>query len=131
MEQKSIDIIKNIYSCLYIIFDDIIDYDKKTMMKFYLKGSDVYYIGRFSIREEIGINSWISLVEYCIVNKNTNEKIFDPAEGGLNSSVTVNLSNIERIEIIYEKDSEIWQRLFGNSNIDRDVDNANKETDDE
>jgi len=113
------------------IFDDIIDYNKKTMMKVYLKETDVYYIGRFSIREENGINSWISLVEYCSVNKNTNEKIFDPTAGGLNSSVTFSLSNVERIEIIYEKDSEVWRKLFGNNCIGEDVGNINKETDNE
>lgn len=96
------------------IFDDIIDYDKKTMMKVYIKSSDIYYIGRFSFREENGINSWISLIEYYCVDKNTNKKIFDPEQGGLNSSVVINLSNIERIEIIYEKNSEVWQRLRGN-----------------
>lgn len=39
------------------IFDDILDYEKRTMMKIYIKSSDVYYIGRFSFREENGINS--------------------------------------------------------------------------
>lgn len=98
------------------IFDDIIDYDKKTMMKVYIKSSDIYYIGRFSFREENGINSWISLIEYYCVDKNTNKKIFDPEQGGLNSSVAINLGNIERMEIIYEKDSDVWKRLVGNTN---------------
>lgn len=95
------------------IFDDIIDYDKRTMMNIYLKSSDVYYIGRFSFREENGNDSWISLVEYYSVDKKTNHPIFNPKAGGLNSSVTINLKNIERIEIIYEKDSEVWERLIG------------------
>ncbi len=98
------------------IFDDIIDYDKKTMIKVYIKSSDIYYIGRFSFREENGINSWISLIEYYCVDKNTNKKIFDPEQGGLNSSVAINLGNIERMEIIYEKDSDVWKRLVGNTN---------------
>lgn len=95
------------------IFDDIIDYDKRTMMNIYIKSSDVYYIGRFSFREENGIDSWISLVEYCCVDRKTNNKLFEPAEGGLCSSVAIHLKNIERIEIIYEKDSEVWKRLIG------------------
>lgn len=98
------------------IFDDIIYYNKKTMMNVYIKSSNIYYIGRFSFREENGINSWISLVDYFCVDKNTNEKIFDPEQGGLNSSVAINLSNIERIEIIYENDSEVWEKLRGNTN---------------
>lgn len=95
------------------IFDDIIDYDKRTMMNIYIKSSDVYYIGRFSFREENGIDSWISLVEYCCVDRKTNNKLFEPAEGGLCSSVAIHLKDIERIEIIYEKDSEVWKRLIG------------------
>lgn len=97
------------------IFDDIIDYDKKTMMKVYIKSSNIYYIGRFSFREENGINSWISLIDYLCVDKNTNEKTFDPESDNLNSSVAINLNNIERIEIIYEKDSEVWKRLVGST----------------
>lgn len=95
------------------IFDDIIDYDKKTMMNIYLKSSDVYYIGRFSFREENGNDSWISLVEYYSMDKKTNNPIFNPKAGGLNSSVAINLKDVERIEIIYEKDSETWERLIG------------------
>ena len=102
------------------IFDDIIDYDKKTMMKIYIKSSDIYYIGRFSLREENGIHSWISLVEYYCVDRKNNNKIFDPEADGLCSSVVINLSEVERIEIIYEKDSNVWERANwkknGNSN---------------
>lgn len=92
------------------IFDDVIDYDKRTMMKIYIKSSDVYYIGRFFFREENGINSWISLVEYYCVDKKTNNKLFDPEAGGLCSSVVINLKEVERIEIIYEKDSKVWEK---------------------
>lgn len=95
------------------IFDDIIDYDKKTMLNIYLKSSNIYYVGRFSYREENGTDSWISLVDYCCVDKDTNEKIFDPEQGGLNSSVAINLNNIERIELFYENDSEVWKCLKG------------------
>ena len=98
------------------IFDDIIDYDKRTMMKIYIKSSDIYYLGRFSFREENGINSWISLIEYNCVDKKTNKKTFDPVAGGLCSSVAINLKDIERIEIIYEKDSEVWKKQTGRKN---------------
>lgn len=92
------------------IFDDIIDYDKRTMMKIYIKSSDVYYIGRFSFREEKGINSWISLVEYNCIDRKTNNKLFVPKDEGLCSSVAINLKEVERIEIIYEKDSTVWKK---------------------
>lgn len=105
------------------IFDDIIDYDKKTMMNIYLKSSDIYYIGRFSFREENGINSWISLIDYYCVDKKTNNVVFNPEGGGLNSSVVINLSNIERIELIYEKDSKVWEKLKGKIDIVETEDN--------
>lgn len=98
------------------IFDDVIDYNKRTMMKIYIKSSEIYYIGRFSFREENGINSWISLVEYFCVDKKTNNKLFDPEAGGLRSSVVINLKEVERIEIIYEKDSKVWEKQVGRRN---------------
>lgn len=92
------------------IFDDIIDYNKKTMMNIYLKSSDVYYYGKFFYREENGIDSWISLIEYCSKDKGTHNPIFNPKEDGLDSSVAINFKDIERIEVFYEKNSEVWER---------------------
>lgn len=93
------------------IFDDIIDYDERTMMNIYIKSSNIYYLGRFIIREEKGLNSWIVLTDYYRINKESNNPLFDPDKGGLNSTVAINLRDVERIELIYEKDSEIWKRL--------------------
>ena len=93
------------------IFDDIIDYDKITMMQVYIKSSDIYYIGRFSFREENGLNSWISLIYYVCVDRKTNEVLFDPEEAKHDSSVAIKLCDVERIEIIYSEDSEVWKRL--------------------
>lgn len=93
------------------IFDAVIDYDKKTMMCIYLKSSDVYYVGRFCFREENGINSWISLAEYCRVDKETNSPKFDSHNSEVSSSVVVNLKDVERIEIFYEKDTDVWKKL--------------------
>lgn len=95
------------------VFDEIIDYDKRTMMKIYLKSSDKHYIGRFYFREENGINSWISLVDYCSVDTEEKNKVFEPKSKGLYSSVIINLKEVERIEIVYEKDSEVWKRISG------------------
>jgi len=93
------------------IFDDIIDYNKRTMMRVFIKSSNVYYLGRFSFGEEKGLDSWISLIDYCCVDKNTHDTLFDPDNGGLCSSVVINLKDIERIEIIYENDSVVWKWL--------------------
>ena len=45
-----------------------------------------------------------------LFNKITNEEIFNP-EDDFKSSVLINLSNVERMELIYEDDSETWKRL--------------------
>lgn len=77
------------------------------MINIYLKSSNIYDTGRFTFREENGADSWISLVEYCSVDKQTNDPIFDPKSGELCSLVVINFKDIERIEIIYEKDSDV------------------------
>lgn len=92
------------------IFDDIIDYKKRTMLKIYPKSSDIYYLGKFSFREEKGIDSWISLVEYCSVYKTNNQVADDP--GVIKSSLVINLRDVEHLEIIYEDDSEVWKWLM-------------------
>lgn len=95
------------------IFDDIIDYDKRTMMNIYIKSSNVCYVGRFAFREENGINSWIVLAEYYSMNRDTGDTILDLEEAGMLTSVAIKIKDIERIELIYEKDSEVWKRLKG------------------
>lgn len=92
------------------IFDDVIDYDSPTMMCVYMK-SNILYIGKFLIREEKGLNSWITLINYSSVDKDTKEKIFDPDEENLKSVVALNLKDIERIELIYEDESKVWHNL--------------------
>lgn len=93
------------------IFDDMIDYKKRTMMKIYIKSSDIYYLGRFAFREEKGIESWIALIDYYCLNIKDDDISFDPGHDNLKSSVVINLREVERIEIIYENDSEVWNRL--------------------
>lgn len=107
------------------IFNDIIDYDLPTMMQVYIKNSDVYYIGKFSFREEKGLDSWIVLINYGAIKKNKNKLIYDPENFNLKSSVAINLRDVERIELIYEKDSEVWKRLSGEENTSSK--NENKE----
>lgn len=96
------------------IFDDIIDYKKRTMMKIYIKSSDVYYLGRFSFREEKGLESWIVLIDYYCLDRSDNRILFDPEADDLISSVAINSKDVERLEIIYERDSDVWKKLIGN-----------------
>ena len=92
------------------IFDDAIDYNKKTLMNIYLKDSDIYYAGTFKLRERKSIESYIMLND-DIVCTNDDECICDYSNQGLNSSVLINLQDIERIELLYEKDSKTWEWL--------------------
>lgn len=93
------------------IFDDIIDYEKPTMMSIYLKSSDIYYVGKYCYREEKGLDSWIVLINYCCANKSNNKIIYDPKKENKKSTVMINLHDIERIENIYEENSEVWKHL--------------------
>ena len=93
------------------IFDNVIDYEKQTFMAVYLKTSDIYYLGRFTYREEKGNDSWICLSDYGVIKKGTDEEICDPDKANLKSSVVIPLSNVERIELIYEDDSKVWEQM--------------------
>ena len=95
------------------IFDDIIDYDRPTMMQIHLRSSNVYYIGKFFFREENGINSWLALINYISIENGSNNVLYQPDSGDIKSVVIINLKDIERIELIYEDDSEVWGRLSG------------------
>lgn len=96
------------------IFDDVIDYEKRTIMAVYLKNSDIFYSGKFGFREEKGNDSWIALFDYIVVNKETTEEVYNPEVFDLKSSVVIPLSNIERIELVYEDDSKVWSRIINN-----------------
>lgn len=91
------------------ILDDVIDPDKRTMVVAYLKDSSYYYIGAIRLHEEKGIESYIALIEYCLCNKETDKIICDYSEQ--KSCAIINLQDIERMELIYEENSEKWRWL--------------------
>ena len=91
------------------LFKDFIDYDGITRMSIHLKDSDVYYIGRFRQIEEKGLDSVITLVNYEVVSKATNQVI--PSMSQHNSLLVLCRKDIERIEVIYTDDSKVWERL--------------------
>lgn len=93
------------------IFDDIIDYEEPTMMSIYLKSSEVYYVGKYCYREEKGLDSWIVLIDYCCANRNNNKILYNPQKENKKSTVMINLHDVERIENIYEDNSEVWKHL--------------------
>ena len=96
------------------IFNDIIDYKKRTIMCIYLKNSDKFYCGTYCVREEKGLESWIVLVDYNI--SNDDGVIFDSASVSHHYSMAVNERDIERIELVYEDDSETWKQMRGYKN---------------
>lgn len=102
------------------VFQDVIDYDKRTMMMIYLKDSDVKYLGAFKFKDVNGTNSYITLIEYTCYKKNSNEIVQkNSKELGLKSSITFCLQDIERIEMFYENDSKVWA-LLNNNNQEQD-----------
>lgn len=97
------------------IFEDIIDYNKRTLMVVYLKDSNVYYAGTFKVKEENGLNSYITLINYTIKDKSNNDTIIDTELLELKSSIVFNLQDVEHIQIIYEDDSKVWCWLNENN----------------
>lgn len=92
------------------ILDDVVDPDKRTLMTVYLKDSNIYYIGTCVLREEKGNESYICLIHYESYTKDEHEQIFDSELLG-KTCVIINLRDVERIEILYEDDSEVWEFL--------------------
>lgn len=99
------------------IFDDVIDYNKRTNMMVYLRNSPLLYIGRFLYREEKGIDSYIALIDYACLSTKDGQVIFDPDKSDMLSTVVINLKDIERIQLQYDKDSAVWERFCKNDKI--------------
>lgn len=69
------------------------------------------YIGTFKFLEENGLDSYIVLIDYASFDKQTKAVSFEPDKHNLHSVAVVNLRDIERIEIIYSENSEVWKRI--------------------
>lgn len=101
------------------VFKDVIDYNKRTMMRIYLKDSDICYLGAFKLKDVNGSDSYITLIEYTSYKKDSNEIIQENSKKlGLKSSITFCMQDIERIEMFYENDSEVWE-LLNSDNIEQ------------
>lgn len=102
------------------IFDDLIDYDNALLMHIYPKQSDVYYIGTFSLKGEGDYSTYITLINYIIVDYKTNKQISEAVD---RTTIVFNLQDIEQIEITYSDKSKIWQRLQAGNQDDSKVKN--------
>lgn len=91
------------------VFEDVIDYKKKTIMYVFMKESDYYYTGEFKLYEEKGHDSYIVLINYMLCDKDTCDEITNSTQE--KTAALINLQDIERIELFYEDDSEIWEWL--------------------
>ncbi len=90
-------------------FKDLIDFNKRTMMLVYPKDSEWFYGGAFKLMDENGSDSYIALIEYCIYNKEDGQLLRDHSQHKM--SITFRMQDIEHIELLYEEDSEVWNRL--------------------
>lgn len=102
------------------VFDDIVDYDKGTTMQIYLKSSKTMYIGQFLYREEKGLESWMVLVTYASLSTEDYHVMFCTTDDGYKSTVMINLRDIDRIELIYNDDSDVWKR-FMKETVDENI----------
>lgn len=93
------------------VFDAVIDREKRTIMSVYLKNTNVVYIGTYKFNEENGSESYIVLINYASYLADSMETIIDTEKENLKSSVTINLRDIDRIELLYENDSKVWKWL--------------------
>lgn len=90
------------------IFNDIFDYDTKTIVQVFLKDSDYYYIGTLILKEENREDAYIALIDYAFMNKNDNNV---DHRSDLNNLALINLNDVERLEVHYSSNSQIPKRL--------------------
>ena len=88
------------------IFDDLIDYKKNTDMIIYLKAGN-YYLGKFCMLSDD--KSWIALANYKYYNSKTLEVEYVPSWD--ETCVVIPMSEIMRIEIMYEPNSTTWNNI--------------------
>ena len=85
------------------IWRDVLDLEKGSNLKVYLKDKDYYIIGHHKVHEENGDSSWLALNGFAKMDKNTNDyyKNEPRYNNGENEDViiTVRFSDIEHIEI--------------------------------
>lgn len=90
------------------IWRDIVDYDNGTTLKIFLKNG-ITYIGVLIIHEENGKDSWFALKGHCATYPDGTE--FNScalADTDIISTVAIQLSNVDRIELYYNKDTKIF-----------------------
>lgn len=83
------------------IWRDVLDLDKGSNLKVYLKGKDYYIIGHHKNHEEKGADSWLALSGFAKFEKESNMPCKnEPSHlGDINAIITLRFSDIDYIEI--------------------------------
>ena len=100
------------------VFKDVIDFDKKTMVAVYLKGSDCFYIGTFKYMDEHDGDSYIALIDYSMLKRADNNLLRNNCDNKM--SIVFCLRDVEHIELLYEDNSDVW-KLLGGSDKTKDT----------
>lgn len=81
------------------IWHDILDYDKGSNLKIYLKNDNVGFIGHFIVHEEKENDSWFAISAPIKFDVETDSIIDDENKNDENYIVTFRLSDVKHIEI--------------------------------
>lgn len=84
------------------MFLNILDFKNGNSVRVITK-KNISYIGTLVQLEENGMDSWIGLADYIISKMENNEDIYDSIDSPRKPIVAINFSNIESIEIFYDK----------------------------
>ena len=80
------------------IWRNVLDYEKGTNLKVYLKNKDYYIIGHFYTHEEKGNDSWFSLSAFIKTDIKTNKDIVNYQEHK-DVYIVFNLKDVDTIEV--------------------------------
>lgn len=81
------------------IWRDVLDLEKGSNLKVYLKDKDYYVIGHHKNHEEKGNDSWIALSAFAKFDKKTNTRYEPSYLDNKKVIITLRFSDIEHIEI--------------------------------
>lgn len=83
------------------IWRDVLDFEKGSNLKIYLKDKDYYIIGKHFNHEENGNDSWLALKSFAKIDKITNDFYANESHYENNDDViiTVRFSDIEQIVV--------------------------------
>lgn len=90
-----------------------VDYERSTKTKIFIKNSDYCYVGNFKAITSNNNGTYIALVKYAITDKKNNVLTNYPKHN-INSSVVINLNDVEVVQLFYIDDSEVWKWLNNN-----------------